>query len=117
MRVLIVDDDPLVRRFIRELLLDLATEIDECADGDEVLAHFEVFRPQWVLMDVEMARLDGIGATERLRAAHPEARIVIVSNHDQPELRRAARAAGACGYVSKRDLLELREVLAAGMTR
>jgi len=114
MRVLIVDDEPLVRLIIREVLAGLATEIDECADGDEALSHYEAFSPHWVLMDIEMARLDGIGATAALRATHPEARIVVVSDHEEEEVRRAARVAGADAYVSKRDLLKLRAVLTAG---
>ena len=71
MRVLIVDDNGFVRRTIRAVLADLAIEFDECADGDEVLARFESFWPQWVLMDLHMQRMDGLRATERLwRARH-----------------------------------------------
>ena len=112
MRILIVDDNAYVRRTIRVVLAGLATEIDECADGDEVLAHFEAFSPEVVLMDVTMARMDGIGATAMLLAAHPEARVIVVSDHDQEDMRRAAREAGAEGYVAKRDLLDLRTLLA-----
>jgi len=111
MRVLIVDDNEHVRRTIRAVLAGLATEIDECADGDEVLARFESFAPQWVLMDVRMSRMDGIGATEMLLAAHPEARVIVVSDYDQADVRCAARKAGAEGYVAKRDLLDLRTLL------
>jgi len=111
MRVLIVDDNGFVRRTIRAVLADLAIEFDECADGDEVLARFESFWPQWVLMDLHMQRMDGLRATERLRAAHPEARVIVVSDHDQEDLRRAAREAGAEGYVAKRDLLDLRNLM------
>ena len=114
MRVLIVDDEPLVRRIIREVLAGLATEIEECADGDEVLASFEAFSPECVLMDLRMARMDGFRATAMLREAHPEARIIIVSDHDEEDVRRAARTAGADGYVSKRDLTELQTLLARG---
>ena len=111
MRVLIVDDNPQVRRTIRDVLVDVATEFSECADGDEVLARFEAFVPDWVLMDVRMARVDGIAATAALRTAHPEARVVMVSDHDQPDIRSAARRAGAEGYVAKRDLLDLPRLL------
>lgn len=111
MRILIVDDNALVRRTIRVVLAGVATEIDECADGDEVLAHFESFSPEVVLMDVGMARMDGIGATALLRAAHPDARVIVVSDFDQDDVRSAARDAGAEGYVTKHDLLDLRTLL------
>lgn len=114
LRVLVVDDNPLVRRTIRDVLEeDLAVEILECCDGDEVLARYEAFGPDWVLMDIRMARVDGIAATAALRAAHPEARILVVSEHDQDDIRRAARRAGAEGCVGKADLLELRKWLGA----
>jgi len=111
MRVLIVDDNEFVRKTIRHVLAGVATEVDECTDGDEVLAHYESFSPQVVLMDVRMQRVDGISATAMLRAAHPEARVIVVSDYDQDDMRKAAREAGAEGYVTKRDLLDLQELL------
>jgi CheY-like chemotaxis protein len=112
MRVLIVDDNEAMRRTIRDVLEDLSPVVAECADGDEVLARFEAFDPDWVLMDLRMERVDGLTATAALRAAHPEARVVVVSAHDQDDLRRAAQRAGAHAYVAKNDLLELRRILA-----
>src|SRR5262245_61783924 len=99
LRILIVDDNALVRRTIRAILEDLPAEIVECADGDEVLPSYESFAPDWVLMDIGMPRMDGIAATAALRAAHPDARVLMVSEHDQADIRRAADRAGASGYV------------------
>ncbi len=107
MKVLIVDDSPAVRRTIREIVASAGADARECSDGDEVLAAYERERPDWVFMDVRMMRVDGIAATSQLRARHPGARIAIVSDHDQPDLRAAARAAGAEEYVVKTDLLVL----------
>jgi CheY-like chemotaxis protein len=114
LRVLIVDDSPGVRETIRDVLEDLSPEFEECGDGGEVLALFESFAPDWVLMDVRMPHVDGIAATAALRAAHPEARVIVVSDQDQEDLRCAARRAGAVAYVPKRDLLELRQLLEEG---
>ena len=113
LRILVVDDNALVRQMIRDVLEDLPVEIVECADGDEVVARYEAFAPDWVLMDIRMPRMDGIAATAALRAAHPEARVLVVSEHDQDDIRRAAGRAGAEGYVRKKDLLELRSWLAS----
>ena len=52
-----------------------------------------------------------ITATATITAAHPAAQIVIVSNYDEEDLRAAARTAGACGYVTKQNLLELTPLL------
>src|SRR5437773_10953199 len=110
-RVLVVDDSPGVRRTIREIVEDAAVLVEECSDGDEVLDAFERFAPDWVLMDVRMARIDGLRATRLLKEAHPGARVVIVTEMDQPDLRRSAHEAGAEAFVAKTDLLVLRDLL------
>jgi len=111
-RILLVDDSPRVRATIRAVLADLVSEVKECFDGDQVLASFEAFQPDVVLMDVRMPGMDGIQATTLLKKAHPRARVVIVSDHEQDDLRRAAREAGAEAYVPKTNLLVLRRLLA-----
>lgn len=110
-RVLVVDDSPRVRRTIREILEGAGAHVEECSDGDEVLEAFERFVPDWVFMDVRMARIDGLEATRLLKKVHPEARVVIVTEIDQPDLRTGAREAGAERFVAKTDLLELRELI------
>lgn len=114
LRILVVDDNARVRRTIRDVVSDLVAAVEECADGDQVLDRFEAFRPDWVLMDIRMPRMDGISATAALTEAYPAARVVIVSDYEQDDLRRAARRAGAVGYVAKSDLLELRAFLREG---
>ncbi|MGH9845623.1 MAG: response regulator transcription factor [Blastocatellia bacterium] len=111
MKLLIVEDNLPIRRLIRRLVGDLADEIGECGDGVEAEALYAELLPDWVLMDIEMPRVNGIAATRRIKAAFPEARIVIVTNYDDAALRAAALAAGACGYVLKENLLELRQLL------
>jgi len=110
-RVLVVDDSPRVRRTIREILEGAGAHVEECSDGDEVLEAFERFVPDWVFMDLRMARVDGLQATRLLKKAHPEARVAVVTEMDQPDLRRGAREAGAESFVSKTDLLVLRDLL------
>ena len=110
-RVLLVDDSPHVRAVLRAVLAEVASDVAECVDGDQVLATYEAFGPDLVLMDVRMPRMDGIRATVLLKTAHPDARVVIVSDHEHDDLRAAARRAGAEAYVVKTDLLVLRELL------
>ncbi len=117
MMLLIVDDNAAMRRLIRRLTSDLAERIEECADGSEALAAYEEhqFGPaDWVLMDIEMSGMDGFSATRQLRKAHPEARILIVTKHNDEQLRQQAFAYGASGFVNKENLLELRTLLNSG---
>lgn len=107
MKLLIVDDNPGVRKVIRNLVASVAREIRECADGAGVLALFTLERPDFVLMDIQMEGVNGITATRQMMAIDPAARVIIVTDYDQLDLREAAYQAGACGYVSKENLLEL----------
>lgn len=113
MKLLLVDDDPAVRRLIAAILGPLASEIVECDDGAAALAAYDTHRPDVVLMDVAMRQMNGLAATEAILSRHPDARIVIVSNHDAPDLRDAAARAGSRGYVVKQDLLTLPALLLA----
>jgi CheY-like chemotaxis protein len=111
MRLMIVDDNPGMRRLIRNITWDLAASVVECADGSEALDAYGAHKPDWVLMDIEMATLDGISATKEITLAFPDARILIVTEYDDPNWREEALRAGACGYVLKENLQELRQIL------
>src|SRR5262245_35193171 len=111
MKLLIVDDHALTRRVIRRVVNDLVSDVEECGDGSEALAAYYHHRPDWVVMDIEMATVDGISATREILKVFPAAKIVIVSKHDDEQIREAAQAAGACGYVLKENLLAIRELL------
>jgi two-component system response regulator DegU len=105
--LLIAEDKEKMRRLLKSLLGDLVSAVWECSDGAEALAAYRRHRPDFVLMDIQMKLMDGITATQRIKAVDPAARIIIVTDYDQAELREAARQAGACAYVSKENLLEL----------
>ena len=111
MCLMIVDDNPDMRRIIRRMVSGIATEIIECADGGGALAAYSHSHPDWVLMDIEMKDMDGISATRQIKAAFPDARIVIVTEYDHTDWREEARRAGACEYVLKESLLEVRAIL------
>jgi CheY-like chemotaxis protein len=111
--VMIVDDNEEIRRMLRSVLADLADPIYECHDGGEADAAYRRHRPDWVLMDVSMEPVDGITATRHITAAFPYARVVIVTQYEDASLRNAAREAGACGYLSKDNLLDVRRYLEA----
>ena len=102
-RVLLVDDDALVRRGLR-IMLAAATSVEvvaEVADGNEVLGAIDLHRPDVILMDIRMPQLDGIAAT-RLVAAQPNPPAVLVlTTFDADELVLRALQAGAAGFLLK----------------
>jgi DNA-binding NarL/FixJ family response regulator len=114
MKLLIVDDSEPMRRTIKAIIADQVHEIFECDDGSGALAAYREHQPDFVLMDLKMARMDGLAATRQIRQFFPEARIIIVSQWDDAALREEARRAVAENYVSKSNLLPLRPILSDG---
>ena len=113
LRVLIVEDDAHVRRVLRRILAEVTSDVVECETGTDAARVFADARPDVVLMDIRLPGVDGLAATREIRAVTPDARVVIVTNHDEAPLRRAAREAGAAAYVLKDGLLEIRSLLAS----
>jgi NarL family two-component system response regulator LiaR len=111
LNLLIVEDNQPMRDLIRSIISDLAGDVTECGDGAEALFAYTRCRPDWVLMDIRMKEMDGISATRQIKASFPEANIMIVTDYDSPNMREAARSAGACEYVTKENLLEVRRIL------
>lgn len=93
--VLIVDDSQPMRELIKMTLAGVAEIVGECSDGSEALSAYELLQPDWILMDIDMKDVDGITATRQITAAHPLAKIMIVTDYNDADMRRAAREAGA----------------------
>lgn len=113
--ILIVEDNPLMRAMIRETVGEFAGTIIECADGDEAFAAYQTHLPHWVLMDIQMPRVDGLTASRQIRAAYPDAQICIVTDYGDARTRTAAREVGATAFVLKENLDDLRSVLGAAI--
>ncbi len=102
-RVLLVDDQPLVRAGLR-LILEPEADIEiagECEDGDEVVSAVARERPDVVVMDVRMRRVDGAEATRRLGAVEGSPPVLILTTFDDDETVAAALGAGAAGFILK----------------
>jgi DNA-binding NarL/FixJ family response regulator len=102
-RLVIVDDHPV---FLEGLSRVLARQADfsvvgVAAGGHEALQVWERHRPDVLVLDLMMSDLDGIESLRRLRQAHPECRVLVLTSSDDPAHCEAAFAAGACGYITK----------------
>lgn len=102
-KVLLVDDQPLLRMGFRLILEgeDDMSIVGEAADGIDALTHADSLKPDVVLMDVRMPRMDGIEATERIAKAHPEIKIIILTTFDLDEYAFAGLQAGASAFLLK----------------
>ena len=113
-RVLIADDHQVVREGLQMILAESDGEIvvvGEASDGDEAVRLATAVKPDVVLMDLSMPRVDGLEATRRLREAGIESRVLILTSFADGEGVRDAVRAGVTGYLMK-DVLKT-ELLAA----
>jgi CheY-like chemotaxis protein len=111
MNLLIVEDNPKMRRMIKSIVADLDDQIDECEDGGEAFALYSQNQPDCVLMDIHLKKTSGIDATKQITSTFHKAKIVIVTNYDDAHFRESARKAGAFDYVLKENLLDIRRIL------
>jgi DNA-binding NarL/FixJ family response regulator len=104
--IVIVDDRELFRRMVRSLL---ETQPDyhicgEAGDGIEAIEKVRQLRPDIVLMDINMPRMDGLEATRIIRREVPKSNVIIVTQNDETVAREQARSANAKGFLTKSDL-------------
>jgi len=101
--ILIADDQTLFREGIKDVLEDEKdlTIIGEAVDGIEAVAKTKRLKPNVVLMDIKLPKMDGISATRQIRKECPDTNIVILSSYEDESHVLEAIAAGANGYLSK----------------
>jgi DNA-binding NarL/FixJ family response regulator len=107
-RVLLVDDQAIVRRGLR-VLFHLEPDLEvvgEASTGTEALRLARALKPDVVLMDIAMPQMDGIEATAALHKVVPQSVVVMLSIHDDTQTRGRALAAGAVAFVEKRGATE-----------
>ena len=102
-RLLVVDDQAFIRLAIGAILAnDESLEVvGEAEDGEEAVERCRALRPDLVLMDVEMPKMDGIDATRRIKAEFPSTGVLVLTAHDDHDCLMSAVKAGAAGYVLK----------------
>jgi DNA-binding NarL/FixJ family response regulator len=113
MRILLADDHPLFRDGLASLLAAWGHEVvGQARDGEEAVALSDELDPELVLMDVRMPVLGGLRATARIKASHPDMRIVMLTvSEDEDDLFSAIKA-GAHGYLLKNlESAQLRSML------
>ena len=110
MRVMIVEDNPKMSETMKKIILRQLQNIDtvyECKTEQEAVENYEAYRPEWVLMDIQLEPGSGLNASRKIMKADPEAHIIIVTNYDEQLYRDEARNIGVRAYVMKENLWEI----------
>ena len=120
MKVLLVDDHPVVRAGMKALL-ETTGRVDvvgEATSGAEAVEQIRALEPDVVIMDVEMPEMDGVEATRRIMALAPATKVLVVTIHDGDECLVPALDAGAAGFLNKSaadtDLIGAVEAISRG---
>jgi DNA-binding NarL/FixJ family response regulator len=102
-RVVVADDQTVVREGLVTLLATMPgiEVVGSAADGEEAVSLVAQVTPEVVLMDLRMPRMDGVEATRRIRADHPETQVVVLTTYADDESIVGALRAGAIGYLTK----------------
>jgi DNA-binding NarL/FixJ family response regulator len=120
LKILLADDHKILREGLRSLLHTYPgmSVVGEAANGREVLEQAAELKPDIVVMDLSMPQLNGLQATERLKARHPQIKVIALTAHDDASYLSQVCRAGAVGYVLKHsageELLKAIEAVARG---
>ena len=104
---LIADDNRSVRKMAQTILSASQNTFIECTNGNEAVEKYARYRPDWVIMDIEMDFLDGIAASRKIIRSFPKANIVMLTQYNDPHLKKAALEAGVKAYLLKDDITQL----------
>ncbi|WP_438319020.1 response regulator transcription factor [Sporosarcina sp. FA9] len=119
-KIVIVDDHQLFREGVKRILdfEDSFEIVAEGDDGSDVMGLYELHKPDVVLMDINMPRMNGVDATETLIQEYPDAKVIILSIHDDESYVSHALKTGALGYMLKEmdaeAIIQAIKVVAAG---
>ncbi len=102
-KTLIIEDNDGFRQALRSLLISRypSMSFKEARDGREALNEVSAFDPDLIFMDIKLPGENGLELIGKIRASNSEAKIIVLTSHDLPEYREAARAGGANHFITK----------------
>src|SRR5215813_9316627 len=104
--ILLVDDNVQLRAFMRAIVAEASNlqVVGEAADGAEAMQLVQALRPAIVLLDLIMPQISGLEVLRWIKVEHPEAKVIIVTVHDEDAYRQAAETSGADAFLLKKTL-------------
>lgn len=119
MKILLVEDNAKMRSFIKKIIqqhIKTIQKIHECDNGEDAVKLYFEYHPDFVLMDIQLKNIDGLTATKMIRRTDPAAKVLIVTQYDDPEYRKIAEDMGVIDYVLKENLYDLAKIIQFNQT-
>ncbi|MEJ2616132.1 MAG: response regulator transcription factor [Ignavibacteriaceae bacterium] len=108
---LIVDDNfkmrAAIQKILRAQLKNKITRIIECENGKDAAELYFQHKPEWTIMDIKMPVMDGLEASKTILKSYPEAKIIILTQYDDPEYYELAQKIGIKAFVLKENLSDI----------
>ena len=108
---LIVDDNIRMRaaihKILKQQLKNKISKIIECENGREATELYNKHKPEWTIMDIKMPVMDGLEASRNILKSHPEAKIIILTQYDDPGYYELAQKIGIKAFVLKENLSDI----------
>ena len=108
---LIVDDNikmrTTIQKILKEHLKNKITRIIECENGKDATELYNKHKPEWTIMDIKMPVMDGLEASRNILKSHPEAKIIILTQYDDPGYYELAQKIGIKAFVLKENLSDI----------
>jgi DNA-binding NarL/FixJ family response regulator len=111
MKLLIVEDNPAMRRMLKDMFQSEFEEIIECEDGSEAFKSYKIYNPDWVFMDIKMRTMNGIKTSRIIKNSYPEAKIIILTDYDDTKLRSEAKSSGVYAYILKENIFDIYNII------
>lgn len=111
---MIVEDHVDMRRMLNNMVASCFTEsveIIECESGEEAVEQYMLTKPNCVLMDFQLTKMNGLEATKLIFERDSQATIIFVTSYDSPSLRKKAEDLCILGFISKNNLSALTQLL------
>ena len=111
MHILVAEENVDMRETIKSVLSAIPATFHQCGNGRNAIREYVRLQPDWVVMDIRMPGLDGLRATEIIKAFDPAAKVVLITDYDDAAFRAEAARLHADGYVLKENLADVREII------
>lgn len=111
MTVLLVDDHKGIRELEKTIFASMFDTFYESSSGEEAIKIYKAHKPDWVLMDYKMNGMNGIEAVKKIKERDSSAKIIMVTQYDDNDLRKAACKYGATAYILKENLSGIKKFI------